>query len=157
MRIDSIDSGRNFGPIFEQYVYPQTIGSMTVLEVYRGDIKAGEQLAYARLGGIITYEEYWKGLNQEQRDKILHLNGGEEPAAKKYVKETPMDDIDVEVGIQYLAFLTPQISKDGKHQEYSIGGLQYGLREAKSAGAQTLVLNNDTGEWEVLRSVIGPQ
>jgi hypothetical protein len=154
VHIDSIDGGRTYSPVFEQYVAPHTYGKMTVREAYRGDVKSGQELSYSRLGGIVTYEDYWKSLNKQQQDKILHLNDGKQPAHKKYVKDSSTDDIDIEVGKDYVAFLTPQSSKDGKVQEYVIGGYQLGLREAKGSGADVEALNNDTKRWESIDSVV---
>lgn len=123
VHIDSIEGGRTYSPVFEQYVAPHTYGKMTVREAYRGDVKPGQELSYSRLGGIVTYEDYWKSLNKQQQDKILHLNNGKQPAHKEYVKDTASDDIDIESGKDYVAFLTPQSSKDGKVTEYVIGGV----------------------------------
>ena len=158
VHIDSIDGGRNYSPIFEQYVYPQTIGKMTVLEVYKGDVKPGEQLTYSRLGGIITFEEYWNGLSEAQKNKILYLNKGIKPTESKYVQEKFRGDIDVEADKNYVVFLLPQSSKDGKLLEYFIDGMQYGLREAKGyvdgSDANMTVLNNETKEWESPSSIM---
>jgi hypothetical protein len=154
VHIDSIDGGRTYSPVFEQYVAPHTYGKMTVRENYKGDVKSGEQLDYSRLGGIVTYEEYWKSLNKQQQDKILYLNNGKQPAHEKYVQDKSTDDIDIEVGKDYLVFLTPQSSKDGKVREYVIGGYQLGLREARGSGANITVLNNDTKKWESLDRVV---
>lgn len=154
VHIDSIDGGRNYSPIFEQYVYPQTIGKMTVLEVYKGDIKVGQQLGYSRLGGIISYEDYWKGLNDAQRDKILHLNNGTKPTSHKYVHEKFDEDIDIVVDKNYIVFLQPQTSKDGKYTEYAMNGMQWGLRETKGSGADTMILNNKTKQWDSVSSIV---
>lgn len=154
VHIDSIDGGRTYSPVYEQYVAPHTYGKMTVKEAYRGDVKLGQELNYARLGGTVTYEDYWKSLNKQQQDKILHLNNGKQPAHKKYVKATISDDIDIESGKDYVAFISPQSSKDGKVTEYIIGGYQLGLREVKGSGADATVLNNSTKQWDKLDSVI---
>jgi len=154
VHIDSIDGGRTYSPVFEQYVAPHTYGKMTVRESYKGDVKPGQELSYSRLGGIVTYEDYWKSLNKQQQDKILHLNNGKQPAHEKYVKDTSADDIDIEAGKDYVVFLTPQSSKDGKTHEYVIGGYQLGLREAKVSGAEVTVLNNETKQWENIGSVV---
>lgn len=154
VHIDSIDGGRVFSPVFEQYVFPETVGRLTVLEAYKGDIRPGTQVNYARLGGIVTFDEYWKSLNQAQRDKRLHMNGGKRPADRKYVQSKLMDDIDIEAGKEYIVFLQPRSSKDRKFREYSIDLLQFGLREVKGSGAGTLVLNNVTKEWENLGSIV---
>ncbi|UKA63034.1 hypothetical protein [Arthrobacter sp. FW306-04-A] len=154
VHIDSIDGGRVFSPISNQYVFPQTVGKMTVREVYKGTIKPGDRLNYSRVGGTVIYDDYWNSLLQVQRDKILRLNGGQKPADKKYVQQKITDDIDVEVGKEYVALLTPQSSKDGKLIEYSMDGFQFGLREAKGSGPSTTVLNNETKEWESLGSIV---
>jgi len=154
VHIDSIKGGRTYNPIFSQYGLPQTYGTMTIQTVYKGDVKPGTQVDYARLGGIVTYQEYWKSLNPQQQDKILHLNNGKQPAHKEYVQEKSAGDIDVETGKNYLAYLTPQTSKDGTYNQYLIAGLQYGLREVKTANGTLTVLNNDTHQWENLDSVI---
>ena len=64
------------------------------------------------------------------------------------------DDVDVEANKDYLVYLIPQTSKDGKQHEYLIGGAQFGLREAKGTGDAVTVLNNDTKEWEGVNSVV---
>lgn len=68
VHIDSIDGGRAFSPISDQYIFPQTIGKMTVRDVYKGDVKPGDQVNYSRVGGTVTFDEYWSSLNQQQRD-----------------------------------------------------------------------------------------
>lgn len=152
VRIDSIDGGRNYSPIAEQYVSPFTVGKMTVIEAYKGEVEAGAQLPYARLGGIVAAEEYMKGLSEPQRSKSYYLSKGESPQG--YIKSTYLDDIDIEVGKNYLVFLSPEATPDGKVQDYAMQGMQYGLREVQGSGAQATVLNNETGEWESLSSVV---
>ncbi|ALV42157.1 hypothetical protein AU252_14195 [Pseudarthrobacter sulfonivorans] len=154
VHIDSIDGGRAFSTISDQYVFPQTIGKMTVRDVYKGDVKPGDQVNYSRVGGTVTFDEYWSSLNQQQRDKILHLNNGQRPTAKKYIQKKVLDDVDIEAGKEYVVFLSPQSSKDGKLHEYSITGYQFGLREVKGSGAETTVLNNETKTWESLDSLV---
>lgn len=152
--IDTIDGGRIFSPIFDQYVYPQTVGKMTVLEVYKGDLKAGSQVNYARPGGIVTFDEYWDSLSQQQREKHLHFNNGQKPTGPKYMQKKLMDDIDIEAGNDYVVLLWRQSSKDGTFHEYFIDGFKFGLREAKGLGPETIALNNETGEWEPLGSLL---
>ena len=154
VHIDSIEGGRTYSPIFEQYISPQTYGKMTVREVYRGNVSTGEQLSYSRLGGIVTYDEYWKSLNEQQREKILYLNNGKKPNDKEYIEVKFSDDINIEVDKDYLVYLIPQASKDGKHHEYLIDGVQFGLREAKGSGNSITVLNNETKKWENISSVV---
>lgn len=154
VRIDTIDGGRNYSPVFGQYVYPQTVGKMTVLDVYKGDVVSGQTLNYSRLGGIVSYDDYWSGLNPEQRDKITYLNNGKKPSDKKYVQKKFSEDIDIEVGKKYLVFLLPQDYKDGSGKEYFIDGAQHGLREAKGNGKDITVFNNDTKQWDNINKIV---
>lgn len=154
VRIDTIDGGRNYSPVFDQYVYPQTVGKMTVLDAYKGDVVSGQTLNYSRLGGIVSYDDYWNGLNPEQRDKITYLNNGKKPSDKKYVQKKFSEDIDIEVGKKYLVFLLPQDYKDGSGKEYFIDGAQHGLREAKGNGKDITVFNNDTKQWENINNLV---
>ena len=155
VHIDSIDGGRTFSPITNQYVYPQTYGKMTVLNVYKGDIKPGQQLNYERLGGIVSYDDYWNGLEQSQRDKRLYLNNGDKnPTGIKYVQQKFSDDIDIKVDTNYLVFITPDTAKDGSRTDYALNGMQYGLREVRGSGDNITVLNNDTKKWDKLGDVV---
>lgn len=154
VHIDSIDNGRSFSPISDRYVFPQTIGKMSVREVYKGDLEPDTQVNYSRVGGTVTYDDYWNSLNQAQREKILQLNRGQKPTDAKYIQAKITDDIDVEVGKEYVAFLQPQTAKDGSLKEYSITGYQYGLREVRGTGDEATVLNNETQTWESLGSYV---
>lgn len=71
---------------------------LTVREVYKGDLKPGDRVNYSRVGGTVIFDEYWSSLNQQQRDKILHLNNGQRPTAKKYIQKKVLDDVDIEAG-----------------------------------------------------------
>ncbi|MFJ5956956.1 hypothetical protein ACIQC5_13480 [Paenarthrobacter sp. NPDC092416] len=152
--IESIDSGRSFSPISNQYVFPQTVGRMSIKEVYKGDLKPDVQVNYSRVGGTVTYDDYWNSLNQAQQEKILQLNRGQKPTDAKYIQAKITDDIDIEAGKEYVAFLQLETSKDGSLKEYSINGYQYGLREVRSTGAEATVLNNATQAWESLGSFV---
>ncbi|MCD4850243.1 hypothetical protein LN996_05425 [Arthrobacter sp. AK01] len=154
IHVESISDGRTFSPITNQYVFPQTVGKMTVREAYKGDIVPGAQVNYSRVGGTVTYDEYWNSLNKAQQEKILKLNGGTKPTDAKFIRAKITDDVDVEAGKEYVALLMPQTGQDGQLSEYSVQGYQYGLREVRGNGAQTTVLNNETHEWERLDSFV---
>lgn len=153
-KIDSIAGGRTYSPVSEQVVFPQTFGKLTITQSFKGALKAGTQVDYYRVGGIVSYEDYWKSLNPEQQDKILHLNGGTKPTSMPYVEKKIDDDVSIEVGKEYLVLLQPQTSKDGSVTEYSIIGFQHGLREIKGAGLNATVLNNDSKAWEALNRAV---
>lgn len=152
VHVDSIDGGRNYSPIFERYIVSETYGKMTILEVYKGDVQTGQELQYSRTGGIITRQEYLNALNAPgSEETYLH---GRRPAEKKYIKEYIVDDIDVEVGKNYLAFMIPESSKDGKYHEYRITGVNFGFREVRGSGGEATIFNRVTGKWESLSSVV---
>lgn len=152
--IESIEGGRTSSPMSEQRVFPQTFGKMSIKEVYKGDLKPDTQVAYSRVGGTVTYEDYWNSLNKEQQEKILQLNRGEKPSDRKYVQAKITDDIDVQTGKEYIALLLPQVSKGGGQIEYAITGYQFGLRETRGTGPDATVLNNETGAWESLSTMV---
>ncbi|WP_144662920.1 hypothetical protein [Paenarthrobacter nicotinovorans] len=154
VHIDSIDGGRTFSPIFNQYTFPQTIGKMTVQTVYKGDLKPGAQLTYNKGGGVVSFDEYWKSLNPQQQGKFKSRNGGQKPTGIQYVKKMYSGDADIKVGKDYIALLLPQQYKDGTAEEYSIQGFQYGFREVRGSGPGATVLNNETNEWESLESMV---
>ena len=156
VHIDSIDGGRTYSPIFNQYTFPQTIGKMTVQTVYKGDLKPGAQLTYNKGGGVVSFDEYWKSLNPQQQDKFKNRNGGQRPTGIQYVKKMYSGDADIKVGMDYIALLLPQQYKDGTAEEYSIQGFQYGFRQVRGAGPGVTVLNNETNEWESLESIVPP-
>jgi hypothetical protein len=157
VHIDSIDGGRTYSPIFDQYTFPQTIGKMTIQTVYKGDLKPGAQLTYNKGGGIVSFDEYWKSLNPQQQDKFTQLNGGQKPTGIQYVKKMYSEDAEITVGKDYIALLLPQQYQDGMAEEYSIQGFHYGFREVQGSGTETTVLNNDTKTWESLESIVPPQ
>ncbi|WP_457946581.1 hypothetical protein ACTAQI_13670 [Pseudarthrobacter sp. alpha12b] len=154
VHIDSIDGGRTYSPIFDQYTFPQTIGKMTIQTVYKGDVKPGAKLIYNKGGGIVSFDDYWKSLNPQQQDKFAQLNGGQKPTGVQYVKKTYAEDAEITVGKDYIALLLPQQYNDGTAEEYSIQGFQHGFREVKGSGAATTILNNETKTWESLGSFV---
>jgi len=155
--IDSIDGGRSYSPIFEEYIYAHTYGSMSVKEVYKGGLKTGQTLRYSRLGGIITYEDYYKSMNKEQQEKHDYYMKGQKPE-RQYIGMKFENDIDIEVGKTYIVFMEKITSKDGKYEEYVIGGLQHGLREVggynNNSDSAVTILNNETGKREELSKVV---
>ncbi|PID33118.1 hypothetical protein CR969_02440 [Candidatus Saccharibacteria bacterium] len=152
VRIDSVGGGRNFSPISEQYVYPETIGKMTVLEVYKGDIKPGQKLNYARMGATLKYDQYLKGLSEEELSKIKHLSKGKK--TQDYVKLKFFDDIDLKSGKKYLVFLQKRDYKNSDKVEYSIGGAQYGTHLVKGEGREAKAIDNQTKEWKSIGNFV---
>lgn len=159
-KIVSIDGGSNINQITNEYVYPYTFGKMEIIDTIKGQVEEGEIVEYVRMGGIVSFEDYYNSLYPAQKEK--HLSSLEN--VPSYVKMQFNGDIDVEVGKTYLMCLID--SSEGNvalEDAYAIIGWQGGLREIlinnsaqmysqKNSGLE--VLNNFTGEWENLAEVL---
>ena len=159
-KIVSIDGGSNFNQITNEYVYPYTFGKMEIIDTIKGEVEKGETVTYARMGGIVSFEDYYNSLYPAQKEKHL----GSLESIPSYVKMQFNGDIDVEIGKTYLMCLIN--SNEGNvalEDAYAIIGWQGGLREIaidnsiqpyslKNPSVQ--VLNNFTGEWENLTELL---
>lgn len=138
----------------KEYVYPYTYGKMTVLEVYKGAIEDNKQANYYRLGGIVTYQQHYDGLNEAQRSKFDSVEHKERP---EYIEQKFANDIDIEINKDYLVYLVSEIVYYGKDNGYAIIGFEGGLREVKGnlkMKSDVQVFNNFTKTWESLTSVL---
>lgn len=154
IEVQSIDGAINRHPVRDHIMTPQTIGKIKILSVYKGDLKPGSVVKYARVGAIMKFNDYLKGLEQVQIDKIMHLRKQDGITDTDfYIKSKFIHDIDIEVGKQYLAFLGPDDDKNGGIY-YGIYGAQYGLRELRIDNGVSKILNNETKKWEPIETVI---
>lgn len=155
-RIDSVDGGSNYNEQTGEYIFPFTYGKMTVSEVIKGSFAVDQQINYIRMGGIITFDEYYKGLLPAEKQK-LDANTDEKP---KYVKRMFGEDIDIEAGKTYLVYIDEGDTEDfplAKRGSYPIIGWEGGLREIRGnikAESNMKVLNNITDKWEPFEKVI---
>ena len=152
IKIESIDGARNINLKTKEPIRARTLGSFTVLDIYKGDIKKGEKLLYSRLGAIMKFEEYIKGTERQAAEKIMNLRR-KERIQKEYIKDVFIGDIDVEVGKTYLAYL--DVDNTDNVVRYSILWMQYGLREIKTENGQDLILNNETKKLEKMDMILG--
>lgn len=163
IKIDSIDGVDNYDTVINQYVLPYTYGKATVLKVLKGNINQ-KQINFRRLGGKISFEKWLEG--DDAPEKIMKIK--EEKGLKNVKNEniivntTMSDDIDIEKGKIYLAFLEYDPSLN-KGNEYWIGGVQYGLREVQQSNislssnnniGNLKVKDNTTGNWVNLKDVV---
>lgn len=163
IKIDSIDGVDNYDTVINQYVHPYTYGKATVLKVLKGNINQ-EKIGFRRLGGKISFEKWLEG--DDAPEKIIKIR--EEYGLKNVknediiVNSTMGDDIEVEKGKIYLAFLEYDTSLN-KENEYWIGGVQYGLREVQQSDVSSnsngnvgnlKVKDNTTGNWINLSDVV---
>mgnify|MGYP003376721824 CR=1 FL=1 len=146
--ITSIDGGSNHNESTNTNDFAYTYGKLEVLEVYKGDIKANDELNYVRTGGIIDFDTYYNSLDEEEKDKTLL------ETQKAYVYEKFYGDIDIEVGKTYLAYLnSPDKGEYPKEDACFISHFQGGLRAVDDSNG-VHVLNNITGKWEAIEEII---
>lgn len=157
--VASIDGGSNINEITGDYVHPYTYGKLQILDMYKGDLSVGQEIEYVRMGGIVTYDSYAASLTPAQREKFISQTEGK----LAYVKVTGEQDIELEAGKTYLAYLlNPESGNFSKENAYAMIGWEGGLREAReleqaykgSSAAQIEVFNNYMKEWESLDEVI---
>lgn len=70
-KIVSIDGGSNINQITNEYVYPYTFGKMEIINTIKGEVEEGETVTYARMGGIVSFEDYYNSLYPAQKEKHL--------------------------------------------------------------------------------------
>lgn len=159
VHVNSIDGGSNINEQTKEYCYPYTYGKMTIIESYKGDLSKDQSIEYVRMGGIISYDDYYSSLYASQQEKMGQLENKPE-----YVKMKFGEDIDIEVGKDYLVYLDNREDEDVKlaHQNaYGVIGWEGGLREVnttattRSSNTSVQLYNNITNQWENLESVYG--
>ena len=161
VKIDSIDGVSNINNITNEYVSPYSYGKASIIYLLKGNLKS-DKFNFIRLGGTMPFNEWIKG--DEDPKKILELKSDSNlknvPNKDILVKYQVVDDIDLEIGKTYLAYLTSdEYIKKG---DFYITGLQYGLREIehneKSLNSNNLkkvkVKNNTTNKWENITDVV---
>lgn len=154
--IDTIAGGSNFNEQTGEYIFPYTYGKMTILKVLKGSLAVNQQIDYIRMGGIISYDDYCKGLLPAEKQK-LNQNIKNKP---KYVKRMFGEDIDIEPGKTYLIYIDEgdsQAFPTAKKGAYPIIGWESGLREIKGDIKdlnQLRVFNHITKKWEPITDII---
>lgn len=160
-RIKSIDGGINYNAVQNVYTVPQTIGSVEVIKVLKGDISE-KTIPFVRRGGMVTFENYEKGLVESQKTKLALVKLLSEQEKKtKYVSMYESEDIKPEEGKEYLMYLC----YDEDYDRYNIDYFQYGLREIKNVYSnknitleerydELKVKNNITGEYENISDIV---
>ena len=71
--VTSIDGCVNFSERTGEPIYPCTIGTLKVVRSYSENYLAGDEIPFARMGGILSFDQYLEGITESQRDKLLYL------------------------------------------------------------------------------------
>ncbi len=150
------ENGMNFNPLKNEYVPIYTTGKLEIEEILYNNSNykfiSGESIEYVRLGGNITYSTYLEGLRESERKKLEYnieqrTNMKSNQLAKKIVKDVYIDDIEVENGKEYIAFL--KYSND--YEKFNILGFEYGLREYDSN--TNTIKDNKSNKYESFQSI----
>lgn len=152
------------GASMEYSTFGMTYGKMLINNVILGEVKQKEIIEYLKPGGIISVKDYDEHDNKAAVEKRDYLN---EKAGKVIDKENTYfnikleDDIEIEEGKTYLAYL----HYIEKYDKYEIIGLGNGLREVNIEKQERIkeqeininelkIKNNRTQEWESLKDYI---
>lgn len=170
--VKSIDGTVNYNPVAETYVFPRTVGQVTVNKVIKGNLNYNE-IPFMKSGGILPVSEYEKSLRESEISKMGLDKISEEEKKTTYVKEVMSDDIEIQEGKTYLMYL--KYNQD--YGCYIISYQKYGLREVdtniessnqailnsntrtiQSSEYSTIkVKDNENGKWVTLDSLIPSQ
>ena len=145
-------------------MFGMTYGSMMINNtIFGNDIK--EQVEeYIKPGGRISLEDWEKAQPQaanEKREYLRQQSGSEIDKQNTYLNIVLGNDIELEAGKTYLAYL----NYSDTFQKYEIIGLGNGLREINIEKKTSVtyqnydinslkIKNNDTKEWEDLDTYI---
>ena len=112
----------NFSERTGELIYPCTIGTLKVVRSYSENYLAGDEIPFARMDGILSFDQYLEGMTESQRDKLLYLS--QEASRPEYVQIKVNGDIVPETGKTYFiglsekndsdAFVNRMILGDGK-------------------------------------------
>lgn len=145
--------------------YGMTYGTMIVDNILYGSlVKSDELIEYLKPGGYVSVADYDAQdipAAVEKRDYLRKQAGIEIDKENTYYNLQIEDDVELEVGKTYLAYLhySENINK------YEIIGLRTGLREVNVSQKTRVkaqeynindlkIKNNKTGEWESLNEYV---
>ena len=156
-RILSVDGGSCTSPSTHTLCQNYTYGQMEVLRCISGDLAENETISFTSKGGTCPMEEYLGNLSDAERDKILSFYEDEADLPSTYEDFNPYEEIMPQEDHVYLMYLynSPYFPDDC----ISILNSYAGLREADLHSAELSddslpVLNNFSGEWELLGEII---
>lgn len=142
-----------------------TFGKILINDRISGNLENGKVVTYEKPGGYVdmeTWEKSQPAAATEKRRFLREQAGIFKDLSKEYINIRADQDIEIEVGKTYLAYLTYNKISDA----YEIIGLGNGLREVNLPQENEAVAmselnknelkikNNTTGEWELLNKYV---
>lgn len=152
-RVEDITGTENVDSKTGEETHIKTLGNISVLKVYNGNLKEGEKIAFSKVGGEMKFEDYIKGSSSARKkleDNAEYNNIKEEERKNLIISDRIKDDVVLEKGKTYLFYL----EKIEGSNRCNICFFGDGTREVKKESNETLVKNNRTGEYEKIEDVI---
>lgn len=160
-RVEDITGTENVDKKTGEETHIKTLGNISVLKVYNGNLKEGEKIAFSKVGGEMKFEEYIKGSSSARKkleDNAEYNNIKEEERKNLIISDRIKDDVVLEKGKTYLFYLEKIEGSD----RYNICFFGDGTREVRDNSTlksvkennEILVKNNRTGKFEKLEDVI---
>lgn len=160
-RVEDITGTENIDKKTGEETHIKTLGNISVLKVYNGNLTEGEKIAFSKVGGEMKFEEYIKGSSSARKkleDNAEYNNIKEEERKSLIISDRIKDDVVLEKGKTYLFYLEKIEGSD----RYNICFFGDGTREVKDNSTlksvkennEILVKNNRTGKFEKLEDVI---
>lgn len=152
-RVEDITGTENVDSKTGEETHIKTLGNISVLKVYNGNLKEGEKIAFSKVGGEMKFEDYIKGSSSARKkleDNAEFNNIKEEERKNLIISHRIKDDVVLEKGKTYLFYL----EKIEGSNRCNICFFGDGTREVKKESNETLVKNNRTGEYEKIEDVI---
>lgn len=156
--------------ISQDYIDPDgfltyTFGTMLINNSIYGNLEEGKAVKYIKAGGYIDMETWNNAQPEASRDKRIETRkeqGITTPLSDEYMNIVYSDDIELEVGKTYLAYL----AYNEKYNAYEMIGYKWGLMEINIPQEEEYVskididfensniLNNETNEYESIKEYI---
>lgn len=152
-RVEDITGTENVDSKTGEETHIKTLGNISVLKVYNGNLKEEEKIAFSKVGGEMKFEDYIKGSSSARKkleDNAEFNNIKEEERKNLIISDRIKDDVVLEKGKTYLFYL----EKIEGSNRCNICFFGDGTREVKKESNETLVKNNRTGEYEKIEDVI---
>lgn len=160
-RVEDITGTENIDKKTGEETHIKTLGNISVLKVYNGNLKEGEKIAFSKVGGEMKFEEYIKGSSSARKkleDNAEYNNIKEEDRKNLIISDRIKDDVVLEKGKTYLLYLEKIEGSD----RYNICFFGDGIREVRDNSTlksvkennEILVKNNRTGKFEKIEDVI---
>lgn len=147
--VTSIDSATCNLEGYEYSPIPYTLGKLEILKNYVGE--ADQNVAFSRVGGTVTMEEYDRNAPSEAVAKREYNRSQQGTKAAEYMKVIFNNDIELTAGETYLFYA----NYNKEYDRYEIIGYEYGSRQlenydstAKVIADSVTILNNVTEQQE---------